>query len=209
MCEPTALNQRAAHAATSAGDKPCNGGTCVRRDSSPSSEIPLPRSNASSSACPGVLASSEFQLTQASIQTKKSTSLLVKVRCTTLRPDRSRRTMKRRPSDGKTSKPLGARSLWRRREMRLAMGHRLPLLTSQAPCSLEIQRQELRSLKGARLTLGYDGGYDTFTHNPKEGRHETGTPADISDRHGLVSGRGLRGDQAPHDRQPHPAPDAC
>lgn len=39
MCEPAALNQRAAHAATSAGDKTRNGDTCARRDSSPTGTI--------------------------------------------------------------------------------------------------------------------------------------------------------------------------
>lgn len=38
--EPAALNQRAAHAATSAGHTPCNGGTCARRDSSSAGTIP-------------------------------------------------------------------------------------------------------------------------------------------------------------------------
>lgn len=39
MCEPAALNQRAAHAATSTGDKTRNGDTCARRASSPTGTI--------------------------------------------------------------------------------------------------------------------------------------------------------------------------
>nr|DAE54026.1 MAG TPA: hypothetical protein [Caudoviricetes sp.] len=72
-------------------------------------------------------------------------------------------------------------------------------------CGVSAMLHSRNTRYGACTPRGYDGGSYT-TINTTEGRHEPRTDARISHWHGLVLGRGLRGNQAPHVRWPHPAP---